>query len=141
MDYGRPRYNKEARQIALIYFLALMGVMAIVFAFSNDEDSQMMPTSRGIKQAISELRFDIANNILDVHEKHIAPDEPKYTQILQEASIEAHVSTIFTAYTLDASVQYDAYRLLYRLTGKEHYQEQMTHLKPIADGMNALKNK
>lgn len=141
MDYGQPRYNKEARKIALIYFLMLLVAMVTLSLFPNDEGLDMMPTSSGIKQAVSELRFDLANDILDIHENHISPDDPNYTQILRETSIEAHVSSIFTAYTLDASVQYDAYRLLYRLTHKEHYKEQMSHLKPIADGVNALKHK
>lgn len=132
MEYSPP-HSEEAKKVSLLYFLILLIMFLVIGVFGNN--SVMTPDAEAIKRAASEQRFDIANSILDIYDEYTSPDDVDYKWLKNNFDIESHVHSVLMAYSLDAGKQYEAYRLLYRVTKKEQYKEQMDHLKLIAEAV------
>lgn len=132
MEYSPP-HSEEAKKVSLLYFLILLVIFLAIGMFVNN--SGVSSDAEAIKRAASEQRFDIANNILDIYDEYTSPDDVDYKSLKNNFDIESHVESVLEAYSLDAGKQYEAYRLLYRVTKKEQYKEQMEHLKPITEAM------
>ncbi len=132
MEYSPP-HSEEAKEVSLLYFLTLLIMFLVIGVFGSH--SGLSSDAEAIKRSVSEQRFDIANNILDIYDEHTSPDDVDYQFLKSGFDMENHVNSVLVTYSLDAGKQYEAYRLLYRLTKKEQYKEQMEHLKPIAEAL------
>ena len=132
MEY-RPPQSEDAKKVSLLYFLILLIMFLLIGALGSH--SGMNSDAEAIKRSVSEQRFDIANNILDIYDEYTSPEDVDYQSLNGGFDMENHVNSVLVAYSLDAGKQYEAYRLLYRLTKKEQYKEQMDHLKPIAEAL------
>jgi hypothetical protein len=132
-----PPHSDEAKKVTFLYFMTLLvAIMAIyTIGFFNNRAS-VNTVAEEIKRAISDQRFDKAKDVLEVYSNHTSTQDEDYSELTKNFDIEAHTHSVLTNYNLGAFEQLDAYKLLYRITKKDAYKEQIKLLTPIAEDTN-----